>query len=130
MKKCKLVLPIFIIRSIYVYENNMKREGAMRNLPLIPYETLKELIRGSYTSKQINYFIHLCKMCNSNGIIEEKNINIILEKALNKDKYLFSRASGYRAMAHFTKSNILFTNDDGHLEIKGYEKSFKKGSKD
>ena len=101
----------------------------MRDLPLVPYESLIKLINGNFTSKQMNYFIHLCKMCDKNGIIEEKNISSILETALNKDAYLLSRASGYRAMAHFINNNILFYNSHNNLEIRNYKESFYKGSK-
>ncbi len=101
----------------------------MRHLPLIPYETLKILINGSFTSKQMNYFIHLCKICDSDGVIKEKNRNSLLKKTFHKDPYLFSRGSGYRAMDCFLKQGLLYKNSKGELEIKGYKKAFKKGSK-
>ncbi|CAH2215072.1 hypothetical protein [Tepidibacter aestuarii] len=98
----------------------------MRNLPLIPYDTLRTLINGSFTSKQIDYFINLCRICNSNGVIKEKSMNSVINKI---DIYTSSRATGYRAINRFIDNNLLFINEEGDIEIKGYKEGFKKGSK-
>ncbi len=101
----------------------------MRTLPLIPYETLKKLISGDFTTKQIDYFIHLCKICDKNGVIKSKSMGALLEKVCKKDVYLLSRSSGYRAMAYLLKKDLLIKNKEGNIEIKGYKKAFQKGSK-
>ncbi|WP_145993149.1 hypothetical protein [Tepidibacter mesophilus] len=98
----------------------------MRNLPLIPYENLRTLINGSFTSKQIDYYINLCRICDSNGVIKEKSMNSVINKI---DIYTSSRATGYRAVNKFIKENLLFINEEGDIEIKGYKSGFKKGSK-
>ncbi len=98
----------------------------MKNLPLVPYDTLRTLINGSFTSKQIDYFINLCKICDSNGVIKEKSMNSVINKI---DIYTSSRATGYRAINRFIEDGLLFINKEGDIEIKGYKAGFKKGSK-
>ena len=101
----------------------------MRDLPLVPYESLIELIDGNFTSKQMDYYFHLCKICNKDGVIKDKSINALIENSLQRDSYLLSRASVYRAVQGFVDKNIVFYNNASELEITNYKKSFAKGSK-
>lgn len=108
----------------------------MRNLPLIPYDIFKKLTLENFTSKQIDLYLNLCKICNSNGKIDDKSKNSLINKIFTSidnistafSGGIVSRSTAYRSIDKFIETGLLDVNEDGSLNIPMYRESFEEGS--
>lgn len=100
----------------------------MRALPLIPYNNLQILTNGNFSSKQIDYYIQIHKICDSNGISDDISLNSFINKILHTVGNIFSRSTGYRSIDKFVHTNLLEVDEKGRLVIPKYKDAFEEGS--